>query len=124
MRAQPVFLRSSLRFIARVAVIGLGAMGSRIARRLIGAGHDVSVWNRSPEKADELAAEGASVATTPAAAAARADAVITMVADPQALRQVTEGTNGVVAGLRDDATLIEMSTAGPPAVRRLAEAVG
>jgi len=50
--------------------------------------------------------------------------VITMLADPQALRNVTQGAEGVLAGLKEDGTLIEMSTAGPPAVRRLAEAVG
>ena len=105
-------------------MIGLGAMGGRIARRLIAAGYDVAVWNRSPGKAEELAAEGATVAVTPAEAAARGDAVITMLADPKALQEVTEGAEGVVAGLQEEATLIEMSTAGPPALRRLATSFG
>ncbi|MGH3037444.1 MAG: NAD(P)-dependent oxidoreductase, partial [Gaiellaceae bacterium] len=93
-----------------VAVIGLGAMGSRIAGRLVGAGHDVVVWNRTPAKAEPLVALGARAAASPADAARRAEAVLTMVADPDALRAVTEGP-------------IEMSTVGPAAVAWLADAL-
>ena len=102
--------------MAKVAVVGLGGMGSRIARRLLDAGHELVVWNRTAAKAEAL---GAPVAASPAEAAARSEAVITMVADPAALRDVTEGTEGVAAGA-GDATVIEMSTVGPAAVERLA----
>ena len=70
-----------------VAVVGLGAMGSRIAARLVDAGHEVTVWNRSAGKAEPLAGPGAVPAATPARAASRAEVLITMVADPAALRQ-------------------------------------
>ena len=106
-----------------VAVCGLGAMGARIARRLLDADHDLVVWNRTLEKANELARAGAEVAATPAEAASRADAVITMVADPAALRAVTEGEAGVAAGAGDGTTVIEMSTVGPAAVTRLRAAL-
>lgn len=102
--------------MTRVAVIGLGAMGSRIARRLRDAGHELTVWNRTRARAEAL---GAPVAETPADAAGGADVVITMVADPEALRDVTEGPDGVAARARGGTTVIEMSTVGPDAVARL-----
>jgi 3-hydroxyisobutyrate dehydrogenase-like beta-hydroxyacid dehydrogenase len=109
--------------MARVAVIGLGGMGSRIARRLLDAGHDVTVWNRDAAKAEPLAAAGASTSHTPAEAAKRAEAVVTMVADPEALAAVTEGPDGAAAGLSPGSVLIQMSTVGPPSLERLAGTV-
>jgi 3-hydroxyisobutyrate dehydrogenase/2-hydroxy-3-oxopropionate reductase len=105
--------------IATIAVVGLGAMGGRMAERLLAA-YDVVVWNRTDAKTRPLVDAGARVATSPAAAAAQADAVITMVSDPTGLRNVTEGPGGVLAGLGPESTLIEMSTVGPAAVTRLA----
>jgi len=110
--------------VSVVAVVGLGAMGSRIARRLVEAGHEVVVWNRTAEKAAPLVEAGAVGAATPAEAAARAEAVLTMVANPAALRDVTEGEAGIAAGVGEGTTVIEMSTVGPEAVRRLASALG
>ena len=107
----------------RVAVIGLGAMGSRMARRLLDAGYELVVWNRTPERASELVERGAALAETPAAAARDAAVVITMVANPDALRDVTEATDGVARGIDGSATVIEMSTVGPEAVERLASVV-
>ena len=109
--------------VTRVAVVGLGAMGSRVARRFLDAGHAVTVWNRSPDAVEPLAALGARRADSPADAARAAEAVVTMVADPAALQAVTEGPAGVTAGLAAESTLIEMSTVGPHAVARLAEVV-
>jgi 3-hydroxyisobutyrate dehydrogenase-like beta-hydroxyacid dehydrogenase len=106
--------------MATVAVMGLGAMGSRMARRLLSAGHQVVVWNRTPAKTDQLAELGAVPVRSPAEAARRAKAVITMVSDPQALREVSEGPGGIAAGVGDSTTIIEMSTVGPAAVVRLA----
>src|SRR5207248_5546794 len=111
---------SSLGAVTVVAVVGLGAMGSRIARRLLDAGHEVVVWNRTAERAAPLVEAGATAAATPAEAARRAEVVVTMVADPAALRDVTEGPEGTAAGVGAEATAIEMSTVGPDAVRRLA----
>lgn len=109
--------------MSAVAVIGLGAMGSRFARRFVEAGHEVIVWNRTPEKATELVELGAAPAASPADAARRAEAVTTIVADPPALKAVTEGPDGIAAGADASTTLIEMSTVGPAAVRWLASAL-
>jgi 3-hydroxyisobutyrate dehydrogenase/2-hydroxy-3-oxopropionate reductase len=102
--------------VTKVAVVGLGAMGSRIARRLLDAGNELTVWNRTPAKVEAL---GVPVAASPAEAAASSEVVITMVADPPALQAVTEGPQSVAAGARE-ATVIEMSTVGPAAIERLA----
>ncbi|HEX5948446.1 MAG TPA: NAD(P)-dependent oxidoreductase, partial [Actinomycetota bacterium] len=107
---------------ADVAVIGLGAMGSRMARRLLDTGNRVVVWNRTPERADPLVERGAERAATPAEAADRAEAVITMVAGPPALVAVTEGPDGIAVARRS-LTLIEMSTVGPAAIARLTSAM-
>src|SRR5215472_14538183 len=106
-----------------VAVVGLGAMGSRLAARLLAAGHEVIVWNRSAAKTEPLAESGAIPAATPAEAASRAEVLITMVADPAALWAVTEGPDGVAAGAGASLTVVEMSTVGPAAVARLASAL-
>jgi 3-hydroxyisobutyrate dehydrogenase-like beta-hydroxyacid dehydrogenase len=98
--------------MTRVAVVGLGAMGTRFAHRLLDAGHEVVVWNRSQREFP------APFAASPREAAADADVVITMVADPPALAAVTEGDEGVLAGLRG--TLVQMSTVSPEATARLA----
>ncbi len=102
-----------------VAVVGLGAMGSRIAARLLAAGYPLVVWNRSPEKLGPLLELGAVAAATPAEAASRADVLITIVADPEALRAVSDGSDGIVAGADAALKVIEMSTVGPPAVVEL-----
>jgi len=109
--------------VTTLAVVGLGAMGSRIARRLLDGEHRVVVWNRDASKADELVSAGATRAASPAEAAQAADAVFVMVSDPQALQTVTEGPDGVAAGVDADTTVIQMSTVGPEAVMRLASAV-
>jgi 3-hydroxyisobutyrate dehydrogenase-like beta-hydroxyacid dehydrogenase len=106
-----------------VAVIGLGAMGRRSAQRLLAAGHEVLVWNRTPAKAAELVELGAGSAESPADAARRAEALITVVSDPAALRAVTEGPDGIAAGADRSTTVIEMSTVGPAAVRWLSSAL-
>jgi 3-hydroxyisobutyrate dehydrogenase-like beta-hydroxyacid dehydrogenase len=98
-------------------------MGARIARRLLDAGHELSVWNRSAAKAEPLTALGAAAAPSPAEAACRAEVVITMVADPAALAAVTEGRDGVAAGVGAQTTVVQMSTVGPAATARLASAL-
>ena len=104
-------------------MVGLGAMGRRIAIRLVAAGHEVIVWNRSAGKTEPLAELGAVPAASPAEAASRAEVLITMVADPAALRAVTEGPGGVAADASASLTVVEMSTVGPAAVARLASAL-
>jgi 3-hydroxyisobutyrate dehydrogenase-like beta-hydroxyacid dehydrogenase len=105
--------------MSKVAVIGLGGMGGRMAGRLLDAGHEVVVWNRTPTKTEPLVELGAVSAESPAEAARRTEAVITMVADPEALREVTEGPDGVVAGASEATTVIQMSTVSPAATSRL-----
>jgi len=106
-----------------VAVVGLGAMGARFARRFLDAGHEVIVWNRTPRKADDLVSRGAAPAASPSVAARSAEAVVTVVSDPAALRAVMEGPDGIAAGADASTTVIEMSTVGPSAIRWLREAL-
>lgn len=74
--------------MSNIAFLGLGAMGSRMAARLLKAGHQVTVWNRSPDASEALAKLGAQVASTPRAAATKASFVIAMVRDDDASRFV------------------------------------
>ena len=99
--------------MARIAFLGLGQMGAPMAGRLLDAGHEVTVWNRTAARAEPLKARGATVASTPAEATSGAEAVITMLTDPAALEDVLFGDGGVAEGIGPDATLIEMSTVGP-----------
>lgn len=91
-----------------------------MAQRFLDCGNEVTVWNRTSSTAEALVAAGAHVAETPAAAAQASEVVITIVRDAKALRAVTEGADGVVAGLGGDSLLIEMSTVGPAAIHELA----
>jgi 3-hydroxyisobutyrate dehydrogenase-like beta-hydroxyacid dehydrogenase len=109
--------------MADLAFVGLGAMGSRLARRLLDGGHVVTGYNRTASKAQALVGAGGKVAATPRAAAAAADVVFTMVTDDAALRAVALGADGVIAGLRRGATLVEMSTVSPAVTREIGDAV-
>lgn len=104
-----------------IAFLGLGHMGAPMARRLVAAGHDVAVWNRTKERAAALAGDGARVADFPGDAAAGAEIVITMLTGPAAVTEVVFGPAGVAESIRPGACLIEMSTIGPDAVRSLAD---
>jgi 3-hydroxyisobutyrate dehydrogenase-like beta-hydroxyacid dehydrogenase len=95
-------------------------MGSRLAARLLDAGHNVLVWNRSPERMSPLVERGATAAQSPRDAAERAEVLITMLANPAALQAVVEGEDGIAAGAHPGLTMVEMSTVGPAAVERLA----
>ena len=106
----------------RVGFIGLGAMGSRMASRLLAARHDVVVYNRTPERARPLEQRGAKVAATPRDLASGADIVFSSVANDAALEQVMLGPDGALAGTRAGAVVIEMSTVNPRTSRRLHEA--
>jgi 3-hydroxyisobutyrate dehydrogenase-like beta-hydroxyacid dehydrogenase len=107
-----------------VAVVGIGRMGAAMAARLAGAGHDVTLYNRTRARADEVVAEaGGTVAETPAAAAAAADTVLVSLADDPAVEAVYYGSDGLIAGLRQGAVVLEMSTVAPDTVRQLAPPV-
>jgi 3-hydroxyisobutyrate dehydrogenase len=96
--------------MVRVAFIGLGRMGHGMASRYLDAGFDVSVWNRSRAKADELIARGARWSTSPGDAAIDADAVVTMVADDDASRAVWLGSDGAATTMKAGTFAIECST--------------
>ena len=102
-------------------MLGLGAMGRAIAQRLLEAGHDLSVWNRTPGRDEELVTAGATRADTPADAVRDAGVVVTMLTDPPALEQVLFGPEGAASAIPPNATLIEMSTVGPTAIASAAE---
>jgi 3-hydroxyisobutyrate dehydrogenase-like beta-hydroxyacid dehydrogenase len=103
--------------------IGLGAMGSRMARRLLDAGHRVVGYNRTAAKAQPLVAAGMALAASPRHAAEAADVLFSMVTDSQALDAVAHGPGGVLGGLRPGAIWVEMSTVSPAATRALAAEV-
>lgn len=94
----------------KIAFLGLGQMGSAIAANLLSAGHALRVWNRSPEKAGPLVAQGAALAATPRQAVEGVDVAFTMVADDAALMNIVEGTDGILAGLPRGAIHVSQST--------------
>lgn len=106
----------------RVAVVGLGLMGDPIARRLLEAGHELTVFNRTPERAQPLAADGARVASSLAAVWDSAHVCITTVTGDDALRSVTGGESGLLAGDRSGRVLVDMSTVSPDVSREVAAA--
>jgi 3-hydroxyisobutyrate dehydrogenase-like beta-hydroxyacid dehydrogenase len=104
----------------RVAVLGIGHMGSAMARRLAQQGFELVLYNRTAARAEELAAEiGASVAASAAEAARDCDILITMVADDAVLTDICSGPDGILAGVRPGSVTIQTSTVMPETVRRL-----
>ena len=106
----------------RVAFIGLGIMGGPMAANLARAGFDLSVWNRTSEKAERFASEhGARAAASPAAAAEGAGALVTILPDSPQVEAVLFGDSGAAAALERGALVIDMSTIAPSAARRIGE---
>src|SRR5882672_5124324 len=85
--------------MAKIAFLGLGQMGAPMATRLLQAGHELTVWNRTPDRAKPLAAGGATVAGSPAEAGVGSTFAITMLATPEALTEVVLGEQGLAKGL-------------------------
>jgi 3-hydroxyisobutyrate dehydrogenase-like beta-hydroxyacid dehydrogenase len=106
----------------RVGFVGLGNMGTVMARNLIKAGHTLSVYNRTRSRAEHLRSLGATVALTPGEAATGADALITMVANDAAVEDVIFGPGNVIESLPTGATHISMSTMGVALSHRLVRA--
>lgn len=108
--------------MAKVTMLGLGAMGSRMAAAIMKAGHDVTVWNRNTERAKALISAGAKTAPTPRRAVAAADFAISMLRDDDASREVwLDKADGALAGLPKGAVAIESSTLSMNYSRELAE---
>lgn len=106
----------------RIAFLGLGIMGSGMARRLLAAGAKLSVFNRSAERAAPFAEGGARVASSPRDAVGDADVVFSMVADDAASRAMWDGGYGALAGVRKGTLLVECSTVTVGRITELAEA--
>jgi 3-hydroxyisobutyrate dehydrogenase-like beta-hydroxyacid dehydrogenase len=109
--------------MAKVGYIGLGAMGGRVAKRLLDAGHTVTGYNRTKSKAQWLLDSGMRWADTPRAVTEAVDVVFTMVTNTSALQEVVHGPDGIMAGLRAGKVFIDMSTISPAVSRRLAKQV-
>jgi 3-hydroxyisobutyrate dehydrogenase len=107
----------------QIGVAGLGAMGANIAARLLEVGHQVTVWNRNPEKTKPLVAAGAKVAASPAALADNVEMVLTSLTDSDAIDAVYNGPNGLLFGNVKGKLLIEMSTVAPKVETDLAPKV-
>lgn len=111
--------------MAKLAFLGLGVMGYPMAGHLAGAGHDVTVYNRTTAKAEAWAAQhGGGFAPTPRAAAAGAEIVFTCVGNDDDLRSVVTGDDGALAGMADGALLVDHTTASATVARELADLAG
>jgi 3-hydroxyisobutyrate dehydrogenase-like beta-hydroxyacid dehydrogenase len=106
-----------------VGYVGLGAMGSRVAGRLLDAGNELFGTNRTKSKAQPLIERGLEWRESPREVAAAADVVFSMVTDDEALEAITSGPDGILAGLQDQKVYVDMSTVSPRASRELAEQV-
>jgi len=106
-----------------VGIAGTGRMGAAIATRLLGQGHAVTVWNRTPAKLAPLVTAGAKAAESPAALAAASEAIITILTDAAAIDATYGGTAGLLAGDVKGKLFIEMSTVQPETEQALAEKV-
>ncbi|MBI3176459.1 MAG: NAD(P)-dependent oxidoreductase [Chloroflexi bacterium] len=107
----------------QIGFIGLGIMGRGMTRNLIKAGFPVTVWNRTPSRMAELAAEGTGTSTSPADLASRCDVIILCVSDTPDVQAVITGEHGVLHGARPGSLVIDMSTISPHATRDLAAAL-
>jgi 3-hydroxyisobutyrate dehydrogenase len=103
-----------------VGFIGLGIMGRGMSRNLLKAGFDLTVWNRTASRVDELVKEGAKAAESPADLASKCEIIITCVSDTPDVEAVITGENGVIHNIRPNALAIDMSTISPQATRDMA----
>lgn len=109
--------------MAHLGFVGLGAMGSRITKRLLAAGHTVTGYNRTKSKAQWLLDAGMQWGESPRAVAEAADVVFSMVTNTAALQEIFHGPNGILAGLSEHKVYVDMSTVSPAASRHLAAQV-
>lgn len=105
----------------RIGFIGLGTMGEPIANNLRKAGHEISVWNRTPAKANHIVSKGGKLAATARECASGKDSVFLCVSDEHAVEAVLEGPGGVLAGLAEGDVLIDLSTCGTRMSRSIQE---
>lgn len=105
----------------RISFLGLGIMGSRMAANLLKSGDEVTVWNRTPEKAADLVAKGAKLAATPFEAAQSADIIFTMLSTPEVVAETALGVDGFLPGLETDSLWVDCSTVNPAFSRQMSQ---
>lgn len=108
----------------KVGFIGLGIMGKPMAKNLLEAGHELVVYNRTTEKAEELAGDGATVAGSPKEVAEQSDVIITMLPDSPQVEEVLAGEGGILEGIREGSLIVDMSTISPVVTKELAAKAG
>src|SRR5687768_3801312 len=109
--------------MANIGVIGLGAMGTPIARNLLNGGHRVTVFARRAEAMAPLVDAGAVAASSSADVAERSDVIVTMVIDTRAVEDVALGPRGIIEGAKHGAVVVDHSTIDPEGARRIAAAL-
>jgi 3-hydroxyisobutyrate dehydrogenase-like beta-hydroxyacid dehydrogenase len=107
----------------RVGFIGIGVMGGPMALNILKGGHELTVYDRSPEAVARLVEAGAKAAATPKEVGAASEIVVTMLPEPQHVEQVVLGLDGVAEGLRPGGLVIDMSTIDPQTSRRVGDAL-
>jgi 3-hydroxyisobutyrate dehydrogenase len=108
----------------KIGFIGLGVMGKPMALNLLNAGFELTVWNRTKSKMDELLAAGAKGAKTPKEVSERSDVVITMVTDSSDVEEVTLGPEGIIHGAHKGMTVVDMSSISPTVAQKIANELG
>src|SRR5260221_2128716 len=106
----------------RIGFIGMGHMGSHMAQRLLEAGYQLAIYDRTPERAQEVAQQRATVARTPRELAAQCEVLMVCVTDDEAQQSVMFGQDGALAGVHGGSMIIDLSTVSPDASRRLYQA--
>ena len=107
----------------RVAFLGLGIMGSRMCKRLLASGFELTVWNRTAKKMQALVRSGAKQAKSPKEAAFGADFVLTMLADPVSVKETVLGPEGLAEGITKDAILVDFTTVDPETPQRIEKVI-
>ncbi|KAM7455856.1 hypothetical protein BLSTO_03394 [Blastocystis sp. subtype 1] len=106
----------------RIGFVGIGVMGKSMCRNMMKKGYKATIYNRTAEKCQELAAEGAVVANTPREVAEHSDIVFTIVGFPQDVREVYFGEKGILAGLKEGGIVVDMTTSQPSLAVEIYEA--
>lgn len=107
----------------KVGFIGLGLIGTPMCLNLVKAKYNVTVWNRTQSKAEQLVIEGAISADSPREVAKNSDVIITCVSDSKDVKEVVLGAEGIIHGIDEGKIVIDMSTISPSVTREIAEAV-
>ncbi len=106
--------------MTKVGFVGLGLMGNPMSKNLIKAGHEVTVWNRTAARMEDIVAAGAAGGSSPADVASKSDVTVTIVSDSDDVAEVILGGDGVIEGARPESVVIDMSTISPSVTREIA----